>query len=137
MHAESPAHVRGDPHQLRQVLANLLRNALVHTPAGTPISVTVRPAGDEVVVEVLDHGRGIPGDDPQAVFERFWRAEGGRERGKAGAGLGLAIVAAIVDAHEGHVRAENAPDAGARFTVALPAAPAGARPAPGAASVSA
>jgi two-component system OmpR family sensor kinase len=99
--------------------------------------VTVRSAGEEVLVEVLDHGPGIPGEDPQALFERFWRAEGGRERGKAGAGLGLAIVAAIVDVHGGRVRAENAEGAGARFTVALPAAPRAERPAPGAASVSA
>jgi two-component system OmpR family sensor kinase len=118
---ESPAGVRGDAHQLRQVLANLLRNALVHTPPGTAIEVTVRPAGDEVLLVVRDHGPGLPGEDPQALFERFWRAEGGRERGKGGAGLGLAIVAAIVAAHDGHVRAENAPDGGALFTVALPA----------------
>jgi two-component system, OmpR family, sensor kinase len=80
------------------------------------------PAGDEVLLVVRDHGPGLPGDDPQALFERFWRAEGGRERGKGGAGLGLAIVAAIVAAHDGRVRAENAPDGGALFTVALPAA---------------
>jgi two-component system, OmpR family, sensor kinase len=122
VHTEPPAGVRGDPHQLRQVLGNLLRNALVHTPAGTAIEVTVRPAGDEVLLVVRDHGPGLPGDDPQALFERFWRAEGGRERGKGGAGLGLAIVAAIVAAHDGRVRAENAPDGGALFTVALPAA---------------
>ena len=121
VHTEPPTGVRGDGHQLRQVLANLLRNALVHTPPGTAIEVTVRPAGDEVVLTVRDHGPGLPGEDPQAVFERFWRSEGGRERGKGGAGLGLAIVAAIVAAHEGRVRAENAPDGGALFTVALPA----------------
>ena len=136
VHTEPPAHVRGDPHQLRQVLANLLRNALVHTPPGTPIEVTVRRSGREVLAEVRDHGPGLPGDDPQAVFERFWRAEGGRERGKAGAGLGLAIVAAIVDAHEGRVHAENVRGGGARFTVALPAAAAPA-PRPARASVSA
>ena len=68
-----------------------------------------------------DHGRGLPGDDPGALFERFWRAEGGRERGKGGAGLGLAIVAGIVDAHGGTVSAANAPDGGAAFQVRFPA----------------
>ena len=64
-------------------------------------------------VEVRDHGRGLPTGDAAALFERFWRAEAGRERGRAGAGLGLAIVAAIVDAHGGTVDAGNAPDGGA------------------------
>jgi two-component system OmpR family sensor kinase len=118
----SRAVVLGDGHQLRQVLGNLLRNALVHTPAGTPVEVHVA-ADDEVRVEVRDHGPGLPGGDPAALFERFWRAEGGRERGRAGAGLGLAIVAAIVDAHGGRVAAADAPGGGAVFTVVLPAAP--------------
>ena len=117
LHVEHPADVLGDADQLRQVLANLLRNALVHTPAGTPIEVSVRPG---VRLEVRDHGPGLPGDDPSALFERFWRAEGGRERGKGGAGLGLAIVAGIVDAHGGSVTASNVPDGGASFVVHLP-----------------
>ena len=111
----------GDADQLRQVFANLLRNALVHTPAGTPIDVSVEAANGTVALEVRDHGRGLPGDDPDALFERFWRAEGGRERGKGGAGLGLAIVAGIVDAHGGTVSAANAPDGGAAFQVRFPA----------------
>jgi two-component system OmpR family sensor kinase len=116
----------GDPSGLRQVLANLLRNALVHTPAGTPIEVQVGPAGDgRVQVVVRDHGPGLPDDRADVLFERFWRAEGGRERGRAGAGLGLAIVAGIVNAHGGDVAAETAPGGGARFTVRLPAPAAG------------
>jgi len=119
---EGDGVVLGDEHQLRQVLANLLRNALVHTPAGTPVEIAVRAGDTEVEVEVRDHGPGLPGDDPDALFDRFWRAEGGRVRGQAGAGLGLAIVAGIVGAHGGRVHAANAPDGGARFTVVLPAA---------------
>jgi two-component system OmpR family sensor kinase len=114
-------HVIGDPHQLRQVLANLLRNGLVHTPPGTPIEVDVRDESAGTVLEVRDHGPGLPTDENDALFERFWRAEAGRKQGKAGAGLGLAIVAGIVAAHNGEVKADNAPGGGARFTVTLPA----------------
>ena len=122
VHASRPAIVRGDADQLRQVLGNLVRNALVHTPAGTPIEVAVAHAGGEVTLEVRDHGPGLPTDDPDALFERFWRAEGGRERGKSGAGLGLAIVAGIVGAHGGRVTAADAHGGGAAFVVVLPAA---------------
>ena len=118
------AIVKGDPHQLRQVLGNLLRNALVHTPAGTPVEVRATRDDDTVEIEVRDHGPGLPTDDGDALFERFWRAEAGRERGRGGAGLGLAIVAGIVHAHGGTVRAENAETGGARFVVLLPASPA-------------
>jgi two-component system OmpR family sensor kinase len=122
IHANGPATVLGDAHQLRQVLGNLVRNALVHTPAGSPIDVSVAREDGDVSLEVRDHGPGLPTDDPDAIFERFWRAEGGRERGKSGAGLGLAIVAGIVGAHGGRVTARNADGGGAAFTVVLPAA---------------
>jgi two-component system OmpR family sensor kinase len=114
------AVVSGDPHQLRQVLANLTRNALVHTPAGSPIEVSVAQNGQEVSVSVRDHGPGLPNEAQQSIFDRFWRAEGGRERGKAGAGLGLAIVRAVLDAHDGEITAQNAPGGGAVFVVRLP-----------------
>ncbi len=116
------AVVLGDADGLRQLLANLLRNALVHTPAGTPIEVTVNaPAAGEVRLAVRDHGPGLPTDQPSALFERFWRAETGRTRGRGGAGLGLAIVAGVVEAHGGRVEARNAADGGAEFVVELPA----------------
>jgi two-component system OmpR family sensor kinase len=73
-----------------------------------------------VAIEVRDHGPGLPEGTQDSVFERFWRSESGRERGKAGAGLGLAIVAAIVEAHGG-VSAPQRPGGGAVFTVELPA----------------
>ena len=117
---QNGAVVNGDPHQLRQIVANLMRNAVVHTPAGTPIDVAVTPRGEKVVLEVRDHGPGLPTSDTAALFERFWRTEKGRARGRAGAGLGLAIVAGLVAAHEGTVTAENAADGGARFVVTLP-----------------
>ncbi len=117
----SPVRVTGDADQLRQVLANLLRNALVHTPAGTPIEVSVERDDGIVRLAVRDHGPGLPTDEADALFERFWRAEAGRERGKDGAGLGLAIVAGIVEGHDGTVTAANAPGGGAEFEVRLPA----------------
>ena len=133
LRATGPAVVSGDADRLRQVLANLLRNALVHTPPGTPVAVTVARTGGEVVLEVRDRGPGLPVEDGDVLFERFWRAEGGRARGRGGAGLGLAIVAAVVAAHGGTVAAANAPGGGAAFTVRLPAAPRPAEP-PGARS---
>ncbi len=122
--ADAPAIVVGDPHQLRQVIANLMRNAVVHTPAGTPIEVAVSGDGRTTSVSVRDHGPGIPPDAGQAIFQRFWRADPGRGRGrgKAGAGLGLSIVAEIVAAHGGSAEAANAPGGGAVFTIHLPAA---------------
>jgi two-component system OmpR family sensor kinase len=113
--------VLGDPHQLRQVVANLMRNALTHTPTNSAIEVRVTSEGNDALLQVRDHGRGLPPGDPAELFERFWRAEKGRERGPAGAGLGLAIVAAIVDAHGGSVHAANADGGGASFVIRLPA----------------
>jgi two-component system OmpR family sensor kinase len=122
-----PALVLGDPHQLRQVLGNLLSNALVHTPPGTPVDVTVERRDGHVRIDVRDHGPGLPTDDTGALFERFWRAERGRERGRGGAGLGLAIVAGIVTAHGGSVDAQDAPGGGAQFSVELPSPASGSR----------
>ena len=113
--------VSGDASQLRQVLANLMRNALTHTPAGSPIELSLAGANGTVAIEVRDHGPGLAEGSQGSVFERFWRSEAGRERGKAGAGLGLAIVAAIVAAHDGTVAAHNAPGGGAVFTIEFPA----------------
>jgi two-component system OmpR family sensor kinase len=125
LHADGPAVVDGDALQLRQVLTNLLGNALVHTAAGTPVEVTVAATAEEVRMSVADHGAGIPAEAREHMFERFWRREGGRERGRAGAGLGLAIVHGIVAAHHGRITVSETPGGGADFLVVLPlAAPA-------------
>lgn len=121
--AHGAAIVSGDPHQLRQVLANLMRNALVHTPEGSPIEVSVEQDEGHVTVSVRDHGEGLPEASAGQLFDRFWRAEGGRERGRGGAGLGLSIVGAAVEAHGGEVTASNTPSGGALFIVRLPKAP--------------
>jgi two-component system OmpR family sensor kinase len=118
--ADGPARVLADPEQLRQVLANLTRNAVIHTPAETAIEISLRCEGDCAVLEVRDHGPGLPADAGDQVFERFWRTERGRSRGRGGSGLGLAIVKAIMQAHRGEVHAVNAPDGGAVFRVTLP-----------------
>ena len=118
--ADGQALVCGDPHQLHQVLANLTRNALVHTPAGTPIEVSLEQDRETVTISVRDHGAGLPQGGEVNLFERFWRAEAGRERGRAGAGLGLAIAHAVIEAHQGQISASNAPGGGALFVVRLP-----------------
>jgi two-component system OmpR family sensor kinase len=115
-----PAELLADPMQLQQVLANLLRNALVHTPPGTPIELAVGKRPGTVTLSVRDHGPGVPPAARGRLFERFWRAEAGRERGRAGAGLGLAIASAIVEAHDGRISVHDAPGGGALFLVEIP-----------------
>ncbi|GGQ13051.1 two-component system OmpR family sensor kinase [Actinomadura coerulea] len=118
--------VLGDEPRLRQVLGNLLANAVTHTPEGTPVEVRLSPGTlrDEpaAVVAVADQGPGLAPDQVERVFERFYRSDEGRSRDDGGAGLGLAIVAALVAAHEGVVRADSTPGEGATFSVVLPLA---------------
>jgi two-component system, OmpR family, sensor kinase len=123
--ADGPALVNGDAQQLRQVAANLFRNALVHTPAAARVDVSVHADDLNATLVVRDHGRGLPDGDPAQLFQRFWRADGGRTRGRGGAGLGLAIVNEIVTAHGGCVDAANADGGGARFAVRMPRVPIG------------
>ena len=120
--APDPEIVSGDEIRLRQVVANLMTNALAHTPAGSPIEVSVGGGENDVVLEVRDHGRGLSEDELAHVFEPFFRSDPSRFRERGGAGLGLAIVSAIVDAHGGTVRVESEPGAGATFRVVLPQA---------------
>ncbi len=101
--------VDGDEDRLRQVLGNLVGNALVHTPAGTAVSVRVHNGGERAVVEVHDDGPGMTEDAVARAFERFSRADASRSRHVGGAGLGLAIVQAIVIAHGGDVQLTSAP----------------------------
>jgi two-component system OmpR family sensor kinase len=115
-----PVAALGDGDALRRVFANLLRNAVVHTPEGTAIEIGLETTGASAIVTVRDHGPGLPPGDPNAVFERFWRDSDSRGRDDGGAGLGLAIVAALVAAHGGTVDASNPTGGGALFTVRLP-----------------
>ena len=117
--AGDPVTIWGDPVRLRQVIDNLMDNVRTHTPAGTRAVVTVAKEVDGVLT-VEDEGPGLDLDDPDKVFERFFRADASRTRSKGGAGLGLSIVAAVVAAHGGRVEADRSPLGGARFRVRLP-----------------
>jgi two-component system, OmpR family, sensor kinase len=117
----APTPVRGTESQLRQVVTNLVANALLHTPEGTPVEVAVGPDDVGVALEVRDHGPGVPEEVATKVFERFYRADPSRGRaGGGGSGLGLAIVAAIVSQHHGRVGVAPTPGGGATFVVRLP-----------------
>jgi len=114
--------VDADPGRLGQVLRNLLDNALTHTPPGGVIRASATRAGPEVTIAIEDSGPGIPAEHLPHVFDRFYRVDPSRSRTSGGAGLGLAIVRQLIEAHGGEVWAESEPGRGARFTLRLPAA---------------
>jgi two-component system, OmpR family, sensor kinase len=119
--APEVAEVEGDEGRLRQVVDNLLENVRVHTPPGTPARVEVEVERDEISLRVSDEGPGVPRDAAERVFERFYRSDPARSRQTGGAGLGLSIARAIVEAHGGSVIAASADGSGAVFEVRLPA----------------
>jgi two-component system OmpR family sensor kinase len=127
---DAPVVVVGDADRLRQVVLNLLSNAQRHTTTGSMVDIRVAGEGHEALLAVRDHGPGVPPEQAERIFERFVRADASRARDDGGAGLGLAIVAAIVAGHAGTVVVGAPQDggAGAVFTVRLPA---GAAAAPG------
>jgi two-component system OmpR family sensor kinase len=118
--ATEPLVVTGDDMRLRQVVGNLVRNALVHTPAYTPIEIGLSRRDGRAVLTVVDHGPGLPPEVGARIFEPFYRGDPGRSRDRGGSGLGLSIVAAVVAAHLGEVRATESPGGGATFAVELP-----------------
>jgi two-component system, OmpR family, sensor kinase len=124
--------VIGDEPRLRQVIGNLMSNALTHTPDGTAITVSIgsgvvdpraAPPVPAVLIDVQDHGPGMTAEQADRIFERFYRADQARGRKTGGSGLGLSIVAALVTAHGGVASVRTAPGQGAMFRVALPMAP--------------
>jgi signal transduction histidine kinase len=116
--------VRADPHRIQQVLTNLVGNAVKFSPAGAPIVLAAIPveADREVRFEVRDHGRGIPADQVQHVFERFRQVDSSDTREKGGTGLGLAICRNLVRAHNGRIWVESVEGRGSTFLFTLPMA---------------
>jgi two-component system OmpR family sensor kinase len=120
--ADGQLDVLGDRDRLRQVLANLVGNALVHTPSSAAIDIRAGRDGDNAVVEIADRGPGMPTEVADHAFERFFRADPSRSRHRGGSGLGLAIVDASVAAHDGEVSLDSTPGQGTTARVALPLA---------------
>jgi len=114
--------VRGDPGRLEQVLNNLLSNAIKYSPDGGTIEISGRTSSDDVIVTVADQGVGIPFEEQSRVFERFFRGARERHQRTPGAGLGLYLVKAIVEAHAGRVWVESAPEQGSAFSFSVPRA---------------
>jgi signal transduction histidine kinase len=110
-----------DAQKVERVLANLVGNALRHTPGGGRVQVRAAAAAGQVEIEVIDTGEGIGAEDLPHIFDQFYRGEKSRSRTTGGAGLGLAIARRIVEAHGGRIWAESRTGEGARFVVRLPA----------------
>ena len=121
--SESEIFILGDEVRIHQVVANLLANARAHTPAGTPITVSVQSTDAGVEISVADKGPGLSAEDQKRIFERFYRADSSRVRtGPDGSGLGLSIVDAVMRAHGGSVSVQSTPGEGATFTLLFPRA---------------
>lgn len=110
----------GDPERIHQVVANLIANAVRHSPADSEVTVTARRHQHTVTIEVTDQGPGIPQQEADRVFERFYRADAARSSTQGGSGLGLAIARWIVDLHGGEIRVEPGQPHGCRMVVELP-----------------
>ncbi len=113
--------VEGDAEYLRQVVVNLLENAIKYAGAGGTVDMVVAPVGPDAVLSVADTGPGIPADAQEHIFDRFYRVDGSRNKASGGSGLGLAITREIVEAHGGRVAVASEPGHGSTFTVTLPA----------------
>ena len=114
-----PLPVTADADRIRQVLANLLDNAVKYTPPGGRVEVAAERTGEEVVVAVIDSGEGIHPEDIPHIFDRLYRAD--KSRSRRGLGLGLSLVRAVLFAHGGHIDVQSTPGAGSRFQFTLPA----------------
>ena len=118
--AAEPVIVDADAERLRQVIDNLIGNALRHTPPGSPVTVTVASEPGSGRLTVADRGPGMTSEQASRVFERFYRTDGARTRASGGAGLGLAIAASLAAAHDGELTVDTQPGRGAAFHLRLP-----------------
>ena len=112
-----------DPDRLRQILNNLVSNAIKYTPPGGTVTVRARPHDDQITLEVQDTGIGLSPDDRAHLFEKFFRSSRPEVQDVPGSGIGLALVKGVVEAHGGHIEAEGAPGKGSLFRVTLPIHP--------------
>jgi two-component system OmpR family sensor kinase len=113
----------GDARKIHQVVANLLANARIHTPVGTPIAVSIESSDEGTSISIADSGPGLSQEDQARIFERFYRADPSRNRAnEEGSGLGLSIVDAVMQAHGGKVGVTSKLGEGATFTVFFPLA---------------
>jgi two-component system phosphate regulon sensor histidine kinase PhoR len=115
--------VRADPERIAQVLMNLLHNAVKFSPSGGSVAVSAEADAENVIVSVRDEGVGIPERELERIFERFYKVDRARVRGKGGTGLGLAIARHIVEGHGGRIRAQSEEGAGSTFSFTIPRAP--------------
>jgi two-component system, OmpR family, sensor kinase len=120
--AAEPVIIDADQERLRQVIDNLIGNAIQHTPSGSPVTVTVSGGAGRAELTVADHGPGMTAQQASRVFERFYRTDGARTRERGGAGLGLSIAASLAAAHGGEITVDTAPGQGAAFRLRLPQA---------------
>lgn len=119
-HADPDTYVMGDPDMIRQATANLISNAVRYTPEGGHITVSVKRGDAMASIAVQDTGIGLSPDEAKMVFQRFWRADAGRNRASGGLGIGLSVVKEIVDRHEGWVEVDGRKNEGACFTIYIP-----------------
>ncbi len=120
---QAPLTLQGDLDRLRQVIGNLVNNALFYTPPGGAITISAEQTARRVQISVSDTGPGIAPQDLPHIFDRFYRADSARDRASGGSGLGLAITRALVQAHHGTIDVHSAPGQGATFTISLPQTP--------------
>src|SRR5205823_9361078 len=115
-----PVEVEADPSRLKQVVVNLLDNAIKYTPEGGNVSISVTRRDHRAILEVADTGLGISANDLPHIFDRFYRADKARSRQMGGTGLGLSIVRSVCQAHGGQVTVNSTEGGGSRFRVAMP-----------------
>jgi signal transduction histidine kinase len=122
LNAEPGSMVYADRARLSQALRNLAENALKYTPKGGRVQIRVAQQGEQIRVDIIDTGIGIPKEEQENIFRRFYRVDHARARSDGGTGLGLAICDQIIRAHHGHIEVDSTPGRGTRFTLYLDAA---------------
>ena len=120
LNVDGAAPIRCDENKLRQVLVNLVDNAVKYSPEGGRVELRVRSENGSCLIEVADEGLGIPADERERIFEKFYRLDPQQTQGVGGSGLGLYICRELVERMNGRLRVESEPGKGSRFTVELP-----------------